>query len=170
MTAKTNLTSAEKQRRFIAAKRRAGLKRLVLWVRPEDVEAVRLVARQPHVVARYRVKVERELRSEFERDLGPTIKREVSRRLDRKTTLAMQRQRGAITRRMLAASNRPPELIRFRKKPPSVVRNDLKLSGWVYDPVAAFWHLPNHPADWWRTERLLDELEKYDIERLALPP
>ena len=170
MTAKTNLTSAEKQRRFVAAKRRAGLKRLVLWVRPEDVEAVRLVARQPHVVARYRVKVERDLRSEFERDLGPEIERDVTARLDRKTTHAMQRQRRAIAQRMLEASNRRPELIRFRNKPPSVKRNDLKLEGWVYDPVAAVWHLPDHPADWWRTERLLDELKIYGIERLVLPP
>ena len=170
MTAKTNLTSAEKQRRFVAAKRAAGLKRLVLWVQPEDVEAVRLVARQPHVVARYRLKVERDLRSKFERDLGPKIKREVSARLDRKTTRAMQRQRRAQARRMLAASNRPPELIRFLTKPPAVVRNDLKLAGWVYDPVAAVWHLPDHPADWPRTLRLLIELRPYGIEHLALPP
>ena len=170
MTAKTNLTSAEKQRRFVAAKRAAGLKRLVLWVQPEDVEAVRLVARQPHVVARYRVKVERDLRSKFERDLGPKIKREVSARLDRRTTHAMLVQRRAQARRTLAGSNRPPQLIRFLTKPPGVVRNDLKLAGWVYDPVAAVWHLPDHPADWPRTLRLLIELRPYGIEHLALPP
>ena len=171
MTAKTNLTSAEKQRRFVAAKRAAGLKRLVLWVQPEDVEAVRFVARQPHALARYRVKVERDLRSKIERRLRQYgIERKISARLDRKTTQAMQRQRRAHARRMLAASNRPPELIRFLTKPPGVVRNDLKLAGWVYDPVAAVWHLPDHPADWLRTERLLIELQPYGIEHLALPP
>ena len=170
MIAKTSLTSAEKQRRFVAAKRAAGLKRVVLWVQPEDVEAVRLVARQPHALARYRAKVERDLRSKIERDLRPEIEREISARLDRKTTHAMLVQRRAHARRMLAGSNRPPDLIRFLRKPPAVVRNDLKYAGWLYDPVAAVWHLPDHPADWPRTVRLLVELQQYGIERLALPP
>ena len=167
MTAKkANLTSAEKQRKFIAAKKAAGLKRLVLWVRPEDVEAVRLVARQPHVLARHRVKVERDLRSKFEKDFGPKIEREVSERLDRKTTLAMRRQRRAQVRRMDEFSNLKPEMIRFLTKPPAILRNELKYSGWLYDPVANVWHLPNDPADWLRTDRLLGELQPYRIERL----
>ena len=76
----------------------------------------------------------------------------------------------ALARRMLAASNRPPELIRFLTRPPAISRNRLKSSGWLYDPVAAVWHLPDDPAQWPETERLLDELEQYGIERLALPP
>ena len=159
MTAKTNLTSAEKQRKFIAAKKAAGLKRLVLWVQPEDVEAVRLVARQPHVLARYRVKAEQDLRSKFERDLGPKIKREVSARLERKTTRAMLVQRRAQARRTLAASDHPPELIRFLTRPPAISRNRLKSTGWLYDPVAAVWHLPDDPAQWPGAVRLLIELE-----------
>ena len=50
------------------------------------------------------------------------------------------------------------------------MRNRLKFAGWLYDPVAAVWHLPDDPARWPKTVRLLDELEKYGIERLALPP
>ena len=162
MTAKTSLTSAEKQRRFVAAKRAAGLKRLVLWVQPEDVEAVRLVARQPHALARYRAEVERELR--------PKIESKISGRLERRTMRAMLVQRRAQARRTLAGSNRPPELVRFLTRPPAKIRNRLKSSGWLYDPVACVWHLPDDPAQWPETERLLDELEQYGIERLALPP
>ena len=161
MTPKTSLTSAEKQRRFVAAKRAAGLKRLVLWVQPEDVEAVRLVARQPAALARYRAEVERELR--------PKIESKISGRLERRTMRAMLVQRRAEARRTLAGSNRPPELVRFLTRPPAKIRNQLKSSGWLYDPVACVWHLPDDPAQWPETERLLDELEQYGIERLSLP-
>ena len=104
MTAKkANLTSAEKQRKFIAAKKAAGLKRLVVWVRPEEKERLKLISQQPHLLAEEWAKVERDLRSKFERDFGPGIKREVSERLTRKTTRAMLAQRRAIAGRMLAA-------------------------------------------------------------------
>ena len=163
MTAKkANLTSAEKQRKFIAGKKAAGLKRLLLWVLPEDEESLKMISQQPHAMARYRAKIERK----FERDLGPEIKREVSERLDRKTTRAMKAQRRAQARRMDEFSNLKPEMIRFLTKPPAILRNELKYSGWLYDPVANVWHLPNDPADWLRTDRLLGELHKYRIERL----
>ena len=150
------------QRKFVAAKKAAGLERLILWVRPEDKESLKMIAQQPHAMARYRAKVERDLR--------PKIERKISARLDRKTTHAMLVQRRAHARRMLAGSNRPPELVRFLTRPPARTRNRLKSSGWLYDPVAAVWHLPDDPAQWPETERLLVELEKYGIERLALPP
>ena len=158
------------QRKFIAAKKAAGLERLNLWVRPEDKENLKMISQQPHAMVRYRAKVERDLRSKFERDLGPKIKREVSARLERKTTRAMLVQRRAQARRTLAASDHPPELIRFLTRPSAISRNRLKSSGWLYDPVAAVWHRPDDPAQWPRTVRLLIELEKYGIERLALSP
>ena len=150
------------QRKFVAAKKAAGLERLNLWVRPEDKESLKMISQQPHAMVRYRAKIERDLR--------PKIEREISARLKRRTMRAMLVQRRAQARRTLAGSNHPPELIRFLTKPPAVVRNDLKYAGWLYDPVAAVWHLPDHPADWPRTVRLLVELEQYGIERLALPP
>ena len=158
------------QRKYVAAKKAAGLERLNLWVRPEDKESLKMISQQPHAMVRYRAKVERDLRSKFERDLGPKIKREVSARLERKTTRAMLVQRRAQARRTLAASDHPPELIRFLTRPPAISRNRLKSSGWLYDPVAAVWHLPDDSAQWPRAVRLLVELEKYGIERLALPP
>ena len=157
------------QRKFIAAKKAAGLERLNLWVRPEDKERLKLICRQPHMLARLAARTERDLRSKFERDLGPKIKREVSARLERKTTRAMLVQRRAQARRTLAASDHPPELIRFLTRPPAISRNRLKSSGWLYDPVAAVWHRPDGPAQWPGAVRLLVELEKYGIERLALP-
>ena len=150
------------QRKFIAAKKAAGLERLILWVRPEEKERLKLISQQPHAMAR--------LAARTERDLRPKIERKISERLKRKTMRAMLLQRRAQVRRTLAGSNRPPDFIRFLKRPSGVVRNGLKLAGWLYDPVAAVWHLPDDPKKWPETERLLVELEKYGIERLALPP
>ncbi len=82
----------------------------------------------------------------------------------------MLAQKRAQARRQHAGSNRPPEMIRFRARPPAAVRNRLKASGWWYDPVAAVWHLPDEPEAWPATERLLDKLDAaYDIERLVDP-
>ncbi len=56
---------------------------------------------------------------------------------------------------------------RAQARPPATVRNRLKAAGWLYDPVAAVWHLPTDPEEWAAARRLLDELEQYDIQRLA---
>ena len=149
------------QRKFVAAKKAAGLERLILWVRPEDKEMLKVICQQPHAMARLAAQVERELR--------PKIESKISRRLERRTMRAMLVQRRAEARRTLAGSNRPPELVRFLTRPPAKIRNQLKSSGWLYDPVACVWHLPDDPAQWPETERLLDELEQYGIERLSLP-
>ena len=44
-----------------------------------------------------------------------------------------------------------------------------KSSGWLYDPVACVWHLPDDPKKWLDTVRLLVELEEYSPEPFALP-
>ena len=149
------------QRKFVAAKKAAGLERLILWVRPEDKERLKVISQQPHAMARLAARIERELR--------PKIESKISGRLERRTMRAMLVQRRAQARRTLAASNRPPELVRFLTRPPAKIRNQLKSSGWLYDPVASVWHLPDDPAQWPEIERLLDELEQYGIERLSLP-
>jgi len=153
------------QRKFVAARKAAGLERLTLWVKPEDKETLKKIARQPHAMARYLAEIEADIRREFE----PRIKRRVEGELSRKTHRALLAQKRAQVRRQQAGSNRPPEMIRFTTRPPGTVRNRLKASGWLYDPVAAAWHLPNDPKTWPATERLLDELDAYDIERLAEP-
>ena len=43
----------EAQRRFVAEKQGQGLKRVVLWARPEDVGALKEIAGQPHAVAQH---------------------------------------------------------------------------------------------------------------------
>ena len=149
------------QRKFVAARKAAGLERLILWVRPEDKDRLKVISRQPHAMARLAAQIERELR--------PKIESKISGRLERRTMRAMLVQRRAQARRTLAGSNRPPELVRFLTKPSGAVRNQLKSSGWLYDPVACVWHLPDDPAQWPETERLLDELDSYSIERLSLP-
>lgn len=137
----------ENQRRFIATRKAQGLKRLVLWVAPEQVEDMRLVAKQPHALAR--------LRRQIIEDLRPKIERQVRDELARKTRRAMLAQKRAQARRQQAGSNRPPEMIRFTQRPPAALRNRLKAAGWLYDPVAALWHLPDDPGLWDASEALL---------------
>lgn len=48
---KAREAARERQRRFKAHKRELGLKRVQLWVRPEDVAALRVAARQPGELA-----------------------------------------------------------------------------------------------------------------------
>ena len=154
-------TSAQYQRDYIAAQKAKGLKRLVLWVQPEDVETFQLAAQQPHALGKLRKRI----RTEIE----PGIRDGLEADLTRKTRRALLAQRRARARRLQAGSNRPPEMIRFANRPPGRLRNRLRAQGWDYDPVAAVWHLPDDPETWPASERLLDELDAYDIERLAEP-
>lgn len=52
---------------------------------------------------------------------------------------------------------------------PAATRARLKAAGWLYDPVAALWHLPDDPALWEATERLLASLVPYPHIALAKP-
>lgn len=158
-------TKHEAQRRFIAKKKEEGLKRLVLWVRPEDAETVKLVAQQPHALAQAR----REISEQIKRELKPKVEAQVGKALRRKTERAMLAQKRKAARIHLATSNAPPELIRFEFRPPATVRNRLKSAGWLYDPVAAVWHVPENPNNWPEVEKLLAELEPYSITKLQKP-
>ena len=99
-------TNLKNQRSFVAAKKGQGLKRLILWVQPQDVDALKTIARQPHAIAKMRQKIE----AEIERELRPAIKAKVAAELERKTRRAMLIQKRAQARRQTAGSNRPPEL------------------------------------------------------------
>jgi hypothetical protein len=157
--------NAEKQRKFIAAKKASGLLRLVLWARPDDVEALKLAARQPHSLSELRRKIEQELRKELE----PAIRNRVKRELYLKTKRAMMLQKRTEARQRPIGANRPPECIRFEKAPPAARRNALKAAGWLYDPVAVIWHLPDDPASYAASERLLSALAEFGVSRLAKP-
>ena len=154
-------TSAEYQRDYIAAQKAKGLKRIVLWVQPEDVDLFQTAARNPQALNRLR----RRIRAEIE----PGIREKVEAELTRKTQRAILAQKRAQVRRQQAGSNRPPELIRFAKRPPWAVRQRLKKFDWVYDIERAVWILPDDPDAWSDTERLLKEFECYDIQRLVEP-
>jgi hypothetical protein len=155
----------EAQRRFVAEKQGQGLKRVVLWARPEDVGALKEIAGQPHAVAQHLA----ELRARIERELAPQIRAEVAAKLRRRTERAMLVQRRAEGRQRPVEANRPPECIRFTHKPPAATRARLKAAGWLYDPVAALWHLPDDPALWEATERLLASLAHFPYLALAKP-
>jgi len=158
--------NTENQRRFIKAKKEQGLRRLILWVRPEDVEPLKEISRQPHTIAKRRAKVQ----AEIERELRPAIKAKVAAQLERKTQRALLIQKRAQARLHPASSNRPPSRLRFEARPPATIRNRIKAAGWFYDPVAAVWHLPDDPDQWPALEHLLSELgASYGFQRLSEP-
>ena len=155
----------ENQERFAQAQKELGLKRLMLWVRPEDADTLKLAAKQPHSLAALRKKIEAEL----ERELRPIVKKKVEAKLRRRTERALLVQKRSQARKRLSGSNRPPECIRFNRVPPAALRGRLKASGWLYDPVAVIWHLPEDPNLYAASEALLRDLEAYEIERLDRP-
>ena len=75
------MTASERWARLVARKRREGLKRVWIWVRPEDVEAVQEATLQPGALARLRnqalAKVEAEISAELEAQLKRTPGKEV---------------------------------------------------------------------------------------------
>ena len=99
-------TNAENQRQFVAARRAQGLKRVILWARPADVDALKTIARQPHAI----VKLHRKVKAELEAELRPVIEAKVRAKLYGQTERAMLAQmrdhRGF--RPHPASSNRPP--------------------------------------------------------------
>ena len=134
-----------------------------------DFASTSITAPVPVPIQLAAVHVRAAIEAEIRQELEPQIERWIAADLTRKTRHALLAQRRARARRLQAGSNRPPEMIRFRKRPPGKERERLKDQGWEYDPVAAVWHLPEDPEAWPATEKLLDELETYDIERLVEP-
>lgn len=157
--------NTENQKRFIEAKRSEGLTRVILWARPEDIESLKMIAQQPHSIAKLRKQVE----AETVRRIGPKIREQVKAELLRKTRRALLIQSRAYAQRQKAGSNTPPEAIRFTRRPPAAIRNTLKSGGWLFDPVAVVWHLPNDPSKWQEVQRLLDRLEEFGITKLTIP-
>ena len=157
--------NTENQKRFIASKKLQGLKRVILWARPEDVEALKAIARQPHSIAKLRKKVERELVKKMQ----PEIREKIARQLTQKTRRAMLAQKRAAALQLPVSSNAPPELIRFGSKPDVAIRDKMKTAGWLYDPVAAVWRLPSDPVLWPEVQKLLDQLTPYGVIALLKP-
>ena len=157
--------NTENQKRFIEAKRSEGLTRVILWARPEDIESLKMIAQQPHSIAKLRKQVE----AETVRRIGPKIREQVKAELLRKTRRALLIQSRAYAQRQKVGSNTPPEAIRFTRRPPPAIRNTLKSGGWLFDPVAVVWHLPNDPSKWQEVQQLLDRLEEFGITKLTIP-
>ena len=53
-----NKTNLQNQHKFVAKKKEQGLKRVILWVRPEDVESLKEIALQPHTIAKRKAEIE----------------------------------------------------------------------------------------------------------------
>ena len=153
----------EAQRRHEAAQRAAGLKRIRLWVRPEDVAALQEAARSPHGLARLRKQALKEIKAELRDEVGERLKRE--------TEKAMVVQARADARAHPSGSNSLPPRVRFERRPPKSIRQKARYRGWLYDPVSACWWLPDDPDRWPASEALIEEAEAAGIavQRLASP-
>lgn len=156
-------TKHQAQKAFIAKKKAEGLQRIVLWARPDDIDDLKLAARQPHSLAKLRTRVEAELRASLE----PVITAQVTEKLRRRTERALLAQKRKQAQIHQVGSNTPPARIRFATRPPATIRNHLKSSGWLYDPVAAVWHVPTDPTQWDAVTKTLEQLEPYGATKLA---
>lgn len=63
-------TAKERMRDFWARQKAKGLKRIQLWARPEDVEALQEASRQPETLARLRREVRADLTAEIAEATG----------------------------------------------------------------------------------------------------
>ena len=81
-------TNLENQRRFVAAKKAQGLRKLVLWVRPEDVQALQEIARQPRAIAKrhkqVQARIERELPAQHQGQAHAPMRRKTGHHYSRK--------------------------------------------------------------------------------------
>jgi hypothetical protein len=93
-------TNAGNQRRYVAARKARGLKRLILRVRPEDYAMLKDITRQPHAIAAMRDRV----RAEVEAELRPVIEAKVRAEMTRRTRRAFLVQKRALVRRQLQGS------------------------------------------------------------------
>ena len=75
-----NKTNLQNQHTFVAKKKAQGLKRVILWVRPEDVESLKEIALQPHAIAKRKAEIETELKRTLEPDIKSSVKAELRRR------------------------------------------------------------------------------------------
>ena len=113
------------QKKFIAKQQAAGLKRVIQWARPEDIDDLKLAAQQPHSLAKLRAQIETDIRAELE----PKIRVKVAAELKRKTERAMLVQKRKAARLQPADSNAPPERLRFKARPPGSIRKARKRAG-----------------------------------------
>ena len=77
---KPKKTPLQNQQKFLAKKKEQGLKRVNLWVRPEDVESLKEIAMQPHTIAKLKREIETELKRTLEPEIKSSVKAELRRR------------------------------------------------------------------------------------------
>ena len=65
---------------LLQRKKKKGLKKVIFWVRPEDVESLKEIALQPHTIAKLKREIETELNRTLEPDIKSSVKAELSRR------------------------------------------------------------------------------------------
>ena len=65
---------------LLQRKKKKGLKKVIFWVRPEDVESLKEIALQPHTIAKRKREIETELNRTLEPEIKSSVKAELSRR------------------------------------------------------------------------------------------
>ena len=161
----TKAVNLERQHKFIERKKANGMKRLVLWVAEEDVDDLKLCARQPHTLAKYRKAIETEVIA----DLKKRVERQMYTKIAKKVEKSILAQRRYQARRMPANKKLVPPCIKFKKEPPAVIRHALLDAGWVYDVADAIWHLPTDPIGYSKSNALIESMTEWEPIKLEKP-
>lgn len=69
------MTASKRWERLVARKKKEGLKRLWIWVRPEDVAAVQEATLQPGALARLRKQALAQVKAEISTELEAQLRR-----------------------------------------------------------------------------------------------
>lgn len=146
-------SAATTTRDWRAAKERNGLKRIEVWVRPEDVAALREAARSPHALSRLRKKVRAEVRAELDV--------EAMRVLRRKARRDVLRQIRRDVQRVAAGSNAMPMFVKVTPPPPPVVVRLMRRSRMTFDPVRAIWSVPHDLDAQAAAVQIVGELDRF---------
>lgn len=158
----TKADRAAAQRRYRERQKERGLKQVLLWVKPEDVDLIKEAAESPHMMARLR----KEVRAKVEKD----IRSREWRTLHRKQRRDLLRQARRTVQLIKGGDNEwSPMGVRISPRPTEHLVTMMRRNMWTWDPVIAVWRLP------WMHERyassiaMCRELERsgYVIEWMA---
>ena len=73
-------TTSKSSINLLQRKKKKGLKKVIFWARPEDVESLKEIAMQPHTIAKRKAEIETELNRTLEPEIKSSVKAELRRR------------------------------------------------------------------------------------------
>ena len=73
-------TTSKSSINLLQRKKKKGLKKVIFWARPEDVESLKEIAMQLHTIAKCKAEIETELNRTLEPEIKSSVKAELRRR------------------------------------------------------------------------------------------